>query len=200
MCNSEKDDWDLHLPWVESAVWRSVNSTTGVTPMFYQTGFDPITPFDCQMGIRPEDDHAEFEDWKLKLDVVRAWSMQNQQLTADEMASQYDDGKKPHKLEVGQEVFVFWPKKGKLEKQWHGPYVLTKFIEIAGNRSAEVHHINNPKDKFTVHVDRLTQRIGLPDNWKLGADWDNWIKLAKTDDIPAAEFDNALKAKQRDAS
>jgi hypothetical protein len=195
MCNSEKDDWDLHLPWVESAIWRSVNSATGMTPMFYETGFDPITPFDCQMGIRPEDDNLEFENWKKQLDVVRAWGMQNQKLSADEMIEQYDTGKKAHKLEVGQEVFVFWPKKGKLEKQWHGPYRLERFIEIAGNRSAEVHHLDNPLDKFTVHVDRLTQRISLPDNWKLGADWNNWIKKAKTGNVPASEFDGVTKKK-----
>jgi hypothetical protein len=191
MCNSEKDDWDLHLSWVESAIWRSVNASTGLTPMFYETGFDPITPFDCQMGIRPEDDAKEFDIWKKQLDIVRSWGMQNQRLSAQEMKEQYDGGKREHKLEVGQEVFVFWPKRGKLDKQWHGPYVLERFIEIAHNRAAVVHHSGNALDRFTVHVDRLTPRNSLPKDWALGPDWDDWIKKAKLNKISKKEWDAA---------
>ena len=44
-------------------------------------------------------------------------------------------------------------------------------------------------------MDCLTQRIGLPDNWRLGAEWNNCIKQAKKDIVPAAEFDNAAKKK-----
>ncbi len=189
MCNSAKDDWDLHLPWVESAIWRHVNSSTGLTPMFFETGFDPITPFDCQLGVRPEDDNVEFETWKKSLDVARSFSMQNQALSAAEMKQQYDAGKKPHGLAVGQEVFVFWPKRGKLEKQWHGPYILESFVDVAGGRSAVVHHMDSPLDRFSVHVDRLTQRHALPNDWKLPADWYDWIKKARTDDIQKGEAD-----------
>ena len=189
MCNSAKDDWDMHLPFVESAIWRSINVSTGLTPMFYETGFDPITPFDCQMGVQPDDKAVDFEQWKRNLDVVRSWGMQHQVCAAEEMAKQYDAGKKPLKLEAGQEVFVFWPKKGKLERQWHGPYILERLIEIAGNRSAVVHHLDSPLDRFTVHVDRLTQRHALPDNWALGADWNDWVKKARLDNIDAAELD-----------
>ncbi len=191
MSNSAKDDWDLQLPWVESAIWRHVNSSTGLTPMFFETGFDPITPFDCQLGIRPEDDHKDFDTWLKALDIARSWSMQNQQLSAEEMKLQYDKGKKPHDLAAGQEVFVFWPKRGKLEKQWHGPYVLESFLDISGARTAVVHHKDSPLDRFTVHVDRLAQRHALPDDWKLDKEWRNWIKKARTEDVPKQEWDAA---------
>ena len=191
MCNDAKDDWDLHLSFVEAAIWKSVNAATGLSPAFYETGFDPLTPFDCQIGLRPVDKSMEFEQWKRNLDVSRAWAMQHLQLSAEEMRAQYDAGKKPHKLEEGQEVFVFWPKKGKLERQWHGPYVLERFIDIASKRAAIVAHKNNLLDRFVVHVDRLTQRHALPDNWALEPEWHDWIRKAKTDDIAAAEFDAA---------
>jgi hypothetical protein len=191
MCNDAKDDWDLHLGFVEAAIWKSVNTATGLSPAFYETGFDPITPFDCQIGLRPEDKSMEFEQWKKNLDVTRAWAMQHLALSAEEMRGQYDAGKKPHKLEAGQEVFVFWPKKGKLERQWHGPYVLERFIDIASKRATIVAHKDNLLDRFIVHVDRLTQRHALPNNWVLGPEWTDWIKKAKTDNIPAAEFDAA---------
>jgi hypothetical protein len=132
MCNDAKDDWDLHLGFVEAAIWKSVNAATGMSPAFYETGFDPISPFDCQIGLRPSDKSLEFEQWKRNLDLSRAWAMQHLALSADEMREQYDAGKKPHKLEAGQEVFVFWPKKGKLERQWHGPYVLERFLLTLG--------------------------------------------------------------------
>ena len=45
---------DIHLPWIESAIWCLVNLATGMMPMFYVTGFDPITLFDCQIGMRPK--------------------------------------------------------------------------------------------------------------------------------------------------
>ncbi len=61
MCNDAKDDWDMHLGFVEAAIWKSINTATGVSPAFYETGFDPITPFDCQIGLRPEDKSMEFE-------------------------------------------------------------------------------------------------------------------------------------------
>jgi hypothetical protein len=199
MCNSVKDDWDQHLSFVEFAAWRSVNASTGRTPMFYETGFDPITPFDCQMGVRPDDKAPEFEAWKRKLDVVRSWGMQHQALAADEMANQYDSNKKPHKLEAGQEVFVFWPKKGKLERQWHGPYILERLIEISGNRSAVVHHKGSPLDRFVVHVDRLTQRHALPDKWELGQDWNEWVKNARLNNIDADEL-NKVDIDKADAA
>jgi hypothetical protein len=198
MCNSAKDDWDLHLPWVESAIWRHVNSSTGMTPMYFETGFDPITPFDCQIGVRPEDDNVEFEMWKKSLDVARSFSMQNQALSDDEMKRQYDAGKKPHKLAVGQEVFVFWPKRGKLEQQWHGPYILESFVDVAGGRSAVVHFKDSPLDRFSVHVDRLTQRHVLPDDWKMPQDWCDWIKKARTDNIQKDEL-NAVDKNKADA-
>ena len=191
MCNDAKDDWDLHLGFVEGAIWKSVNTATGLSPAFYETGFDPITPFDCQIGLRPEDKSLEFEQWKTNLDLARGWAMQHLELSGEEMRGQYDAGKKPHKLEAGQEVFVFWPKKGKLEKQWHGPYVLERFIDIDSKRAAIVAHKDQPLDRFIVHVDRLTQRHALPDKWTLGPDWTDWIKTAKTDNIPMAEFDAA---------
>ncbi len=158
MCNDAKDDWDLHLGFVEGAIWKSVNTATGLSPAFYETGFDPITPFDCQIGLRPEDKSLEFDQWKTNLDLARGWAMQHLELSGEEMRGQYDTGKKPHKLEAGQEVFVFWPKKGKLEKQWHGPYVLERFIDIDSKRAAIVAHKDQPLDRFVVHVDRLTQR------------------------------------------
>ncbi len=37
----------------------------------------------------------------------------------------------------------------------------------------------------------MTQRHALPENWVLGPEWTAWIKQAKTDAIPAAEFDAA---------
>jgi hypothetical protein len=166
--------------------------------MYFETGFDPITPFDCQIGVRPEDDNVEFETWKKSLDVARAFSMQNQALAADEMKLQYDAGKKPHKLAVGQEVFVFWPKRGKLERQWHGPYILESFVDVAGGRSAVVHFKDSPLDRFSVHVDRLTQRHALPDDWKMAPDWCDWIKKAQTDNIPNDER-NAVDKDKADA-
>jgi hypothetical protein len=60
MCNSMKDDWDQHLHFVEFATCRSVNASTGMTPMFYETEFDPITPFDCHIGVLPDDKAPEF--------------------------------------------------------------------------------------------------------------------------------------------
>jgi hypothetical protein len=200
MCNSAKDDWDMHLSFVESAIWRSVNASTGLTPMFYETGFDPITPFDCQMGVRPDDKAQEFDEWKRKLDVTRSWAMQNHALAAEEMMHQYDAGRKPHKLEVGQEVFIYWPKKGKLERQWHGPYILERFIEITGNRSAVVYHKGSPLDRFTVHVDRLAQRHALPDNWALGDDWNAWVKTARLDNIGEAELNDVDEDKADDVA
>ncbi len=122
--------------------------------------------------------------------MVRNWGMQHQALAADEMAHQYDANKKPHKLDARQEVFVFWPKKGKLERQWHGPYVLERLIEISGNRSAVVHHKGSPLDRFTVHVDRLAQRHALPDNWARGEDWNDWVKKARLDNIGVAELND----------
>ena len=198
MCNDAKDDWDLHLGFVEAAIWKSVNAATGLSPAFYETGFDPITPFDCQIGLRPSDKSLAFEQWKLNLDVTRAWAMQHLELSAEEMRNQYDTGKKPHKLEAGQEVFVYWPKKGKLERQWHGPYVLERFIDIATKRAAIVAHKDNLLDRFTSHVDRLAQRHALPDNWVLGPEWTEWMRKAKTDNIPAAEF-NATDPEKAEA-
>jgi hypothetical protein len=54
-----------------------------------------------------------------------------------------------------------------------------------------VAHKDNLLDRFTVHVDRLTQRHALPDNWVLGPEWVEWMRKAKTEKILVAEFNAA---------
>jgi hypothetical protein len=61
-----------------------------------------------------------------------------------------------------------------------------------------VHFKDSPLDRFSVHVDRLTQRHVLPDDWKMPQDWCDWIKKARTDNIQKDEL-NAVDKNKADA-
>ena len=184
MCNSAMDDWDKQLHWVEGAFYRSVFAATGMTPMFYETGFDPVIPFDQAPEFRPGGNET-IQEWGMRLDASRAFARSNTELSADEMKQRFDKGKKPHQIEANKEVYAFWPKRGKLEKRWHGPFV----VDAVNDRSAIIHRPGQREFKFPVHVDRLIPKHDLPEKWEPSdEEWETWLKMADTHNIADKEF------------
>ena len=155
--NSARDDWADVLPWVEYAINSTVQSTTGVSPFYYEHGFDVITPFDAAIAPEPEGIVAENQElwmsWKRKRDNIRDYAMQQQQLSAAESARYYNKGKPEHQFEKGSEVYVWFPRPNKLEPYVHGPYRIEQMY--SANRSAQLVNIEHEKDVIYAHVDRL---------------------------------------------
>jgi hypothetical protein len=84
-------------------------------------------------------------------------------------------------------MYVYWPKKGKLDFKWHGPYRVKEMWE----RSAVVAHVESPLDTFVVHVDRLILKNELPEDWK-ATEQEVWVTFAKepSKKIPVKEWDS----------
>ena len=166
MSNSEQDDWDINLPWVDYGINNHVFSATGVTPNYYCSGYEAVGPFALQEAGRLkvlEKMPKKFGAGKVMLseamgnmDIARAWAAQNQSLSKEAMAERFDgEHQQASKVQVGDTVLVFWPRMTKLSFQWHGPYVVKELL--ADGRSARVAQLQDEADTFNVHVDRLSR-------------------------------------------
>ena len=184
MCNNNMDDWDRQLHWVEGAFYRSVFSATGVTPMFYETGFDPVIPFD-QSPEEREKGNKTIQEWAMHLDAARSFARSNIELSAQEMKQRFDKGKKQHQIEASKEVYAFWPKKGKLEKRWHGPFV----VDTVNDRSAVIHRPGQREFQVPDSRGSFDPKHALPEKWAPSKEeWITWLKTADTHNIAEKEF------------
>lgn len=189
MVNSVKDDWDEKIPFIEYAIDSHVNPTTGMTPRFYITGYDAVHPLDLAVSasnISSRKDKQTFQKWKEDLDRARQVANLHTGLAQDTMKRYFDKGKKQHAFKEGDEVFVFWPKKSKLEKAWHGPYKILKFHN-ASQRSVVVHCVEDELDRFSVHVDRLLPATERPKDLCNNEEILLWTRRA-SENIPEEEF------------
>jgi hypothetical protein len=177
LSNSTKDNWDDQLAFVEHAINTSIFATTGLTPLFYEYGYDASGPFDNMLAGPPKENKAQFAEWFDALGVARQWSNQHRELAKQKMKAAYDKDKKEHDFQLGEEVWVHWPWPGKLKDKVHGPYVIDSFDDL-GSRTATVHHKDEERDRIRVHVDRLMPIKKLPKSFKPDETWKEWVKNA----------------------
>ena len=180
MCEDDLESWDLYAPYVEGAIATHVYEPTGVTPVFYETGYDPISPLEHQLDNPPEEKSETLEAFIQRVKRARDIAQLSTEEAATIMARQADKRRVEHKFEVGTEVFLFFPKRSrssKLAKAWYGPY---KILEFLGHgRAARIESVKNKREVLVVSVDRLTLRHKLPKNWKPGPDYEKFIQIER---------------------
>jgi hypothetical protein len=128
--NEERDDWDDHINWALMAYRSSVQESTGCTPYLLMFGREMTLPIDIMMGVpRSQAEHyrcqTEYVEW-LRSALQRAHEMARRKLkvAARRQKNYYDARSKPHKYQVGEFVWRWYPPKAnrKLSRGWVGPY------------------------------------------------------------------------------
>jgi len=176
MCNSVGDDWDLKLPFVQHAMNVSVFATTGVSPLFYETGFDAVGPFDSQFTAPPQQDAKLFTTWRDDLNLARAWAQQHREDQRTYMAQYYDARRPSQDFAVGDKVWVNFPSGGKLAIKNHGPYFIKRFLSQGGRVAVLGPDMSNSSsNEITMHVQRLFYAQDRDDSLELDESWKRWL-------------------------
>jgi hypothetical protein len=161
--NAAQTNWPEMLPFVELSMNSAVNPAIGMSPFFFNKGYDSLDILFNAYAPRPKDkkDEKQFLEWLRAMELTRELAGQTTRKYQEKMKEQHDKGKKEHNFQVGEKVWVFFPRGRKLDKIWHGPYVIEAFNDEY-KRTATIHHEKWTKDKMFMTVTRLTRRSEVP--------------------------------------
>jgi hypothetical protein len=171
LSNLYKADWADMLQFVEYVIENTINTATGVTPKFFNTGFDKVDPLVNPFATPPvgSEEAQTWGMWHDALMTARELAGQHLAVHQEVMKRVYNDGKSPHTFKVGDKVMVWFPRHNKLDLTWHGPYIIEQFNDdIAGGSPSEnprtviVYHEEQPSCKELFHVDRLKPFAEVP--------------------------------------
>jgi hypothetical protein len=205
-CAEDGRDWDEIVPLALSAYRQAIHASTGETPFHIVFGRDPTLPIDLVLNTRlddPTDDDNSAEGQQMRGWIaaqrkriengVRA--VRRRLLAAErQRAAQYNKTHRDVSYQVGDRVWVYYPRKEVAEASqkfawhWHGPF------RIVGMRSPVVATIRfvTPRKIWdeNVHVQRLRPCFVINGVWPPPRD-DMPLTLeqmADTSILPAADM------------
>lgn len=160
MVNENHRNWHEILPFVAAAYRASVHECTGFSPNFLVFGRENKMPLDLVYGSPPEQDPVETVEYvrtmREMLEDAYALVRRNLGVAAERRKRRYDIGVRTKEFKVGDEVWVFVPRKRrgkypKWERFYQGPYVV---LEKTGPLNYRVQ--KRPSGKvFVTHADKL---------------------------------------------
>jgi hypothetical protein len=166
--SENQKDWDEKLPCLMMAYRASQHSSTRFTPNRMMLGREVELPLDVQYGTpAPEvagTDISAPADYVQRLSENMAVAHESArgylQHSSEYQKRYYDIGTSKPKFAVGDQVWLFTPrrKKGlspKLQKYWQGPFkVITKLSEVVYRVKRDQHA------PMVVHANRLKPYVG----------------------------------------
>ena len=168
------NQWDSYLFGVLWAYRNTPHTSTGEKPSFLLFGVDLRTPTEA-IYMSPSEFHStSVEDYReqvmLSLTSARQLATSNIQRAQKRYKGQYDRGRRPSNLRLGEWVFIKFPQDEsgrlrKLSRPWRGPY---RIIDVRDPdvTAAKVYHPQH--GKITVHQSRLCK---CPENFPAGYYW-----------------------------
>ena len=152
-----QDDWDEHIPYIMSAYRSSRHASTQVTPNYLMFGRELRTP--VTLMLPPPTEKVFTDRWVVELQerFHYAHSLARQALgrSAKTQKAYFDKRVRARHLTVGQEVWVYWPRKTakgrtkKLTPCWDGPWTVLRFV-------TEVNvEVRKGREQLILHVDRI---------------------------------------------
>ena len=158
---TDKRDWDTVLPSVLFAFREVPCASTGFSPFDLMFGRHVRGPLDILQAAWSSDQaHLTtaatwVQEMRQRLDDMRTVAWENQHKEQANMQKRYNKGATPRTLEVGDQVLALLPAgSGKLDTQWHGPYVITAQV------SPVTYQVDMPEKRKrhrTFHVNMLKQ-------------------------------------------
>ena len=152
--------WPQRLPTVMAAYRMTVHKTTGITPNMAMLGREVLLPATliARPPLEPTKVTVPFvSDLRDTLRAAHHKVRESTHKTARTQKIYYDNRVQSFSYEVGQKVWLFWPrppirqKFKKLTSQWTGPWVIEKFLSPI----VVMIRLQSGRKVQTVHVDRL---------------------------------------------
>jgi hypothetical protein len=156
--NYHQDDWDEHLGTVEFAYNNAVQTSTGFSPFYLDTGKDPIVPSNLiTMDKEPRSNVESVENFIQRQDLVLREAKDNLKLALSRQEEQANKKRRPElSWKVGDKVMlnvknITHPPdkqrpKRKLLNKFQGPFEIKKIIspvnyELALPKGMKVHPV-----------------------------------------------------------
>ena len=166
LVNENRTDWDELLPYVLMAYRSSPQESTGCSPYMLMYGKEMALPVDVMVGVPGPQSAAyrcpvEYVEWlRQSLQEAHEFARQRLQVAARRQKNQYDARSKPHKYNVGDYVWYYYPPLAnkKLGKGWVGVY---RVMEVTGSCSCVIQLTPDGRPK-RVHCDHLKPHLGQP--------------------------------------
>ena len=173
MVSENQKDWDEKLPLVVMSYRSAVQTSTGCTPALLMLGRELRTPALLAMGQPPDVVDVEggpeyARRLQGRLEVAHSYARGSQGEASGRQRRFYDLSTKGRHFEVGEQVWVYNPKRKKgrcpkLDSHWEGPCVV---LERVGPVTYRVQVVNRRK-RLVLHRDRLApyrgkERADLP--------------------------------------
>lgn len=176
-CDSGATNWPDLLPFVEYSMNTAVNPAIGMSPYYFNRGYDTLDILYNAYAKPPNKDAATFQEWKINLENAREIAGQHLTHYQHKMKQQFDKDKIAHTFKSKDEVYVFFPRKKKLDCFFHGPYIIRELS--SSKRTAIVGHKSNMNDELVVNIDRLILAKSLSKEFKEDPEMVKWRKLLK---------------------
>ena len=151
--DSNKQDWDIHIPLLTAAYRSSIHPATGFTPNKLMLGREVNLPVDI---LFPRPSHQETFETHEYVSNMRDKMQQCYDIARDCLERAAIRQKRDHdtrvlenQYEVGQLVYKRFHIRKKLEHPWEGPYVI---IGLLGN---SIYRVTNKRKALILHHDLL---------------------------------------------
>ena len=171
-----QNQWDEHLPFVLAAYRASKHASTGVSPNYLMFGREVHTP--VTLMLPPPTERPFTDEWvqNLQEHFHYAHSIARQEIgiSAQTQKSYHDRRVRSRGLWVGQEVWVYWPRKTKSGKTrkltpcWDGPWTILRFVtevnvEVQKGRTKAILHVDRVRPKNVYETRPDTTEAGQPE-------------------------------------
>ena len=168
-CDSEKSDWDNHLPYVMMAYRATVHEGTKCTPNMLMFGREVKLPVDIMFGSVQQKNvpicPIEYAQW-VRYSMTNAFDKVQKAVKASALRQKrsYDKNAESRSFKIGQWVWVYHlpSDKQKFGQGWKGPYLVTDKIGDLNYRVQE----NKNSRKITLHIDHMKlYEHETPESW-----------------------------------
>ena len=169
--NSNRDNWDDHLPYLNMAYRATPHESTGCSPNLMMFGMENNMPIDVIAGQPPSLTHEdicpnEYVEW-LRDTLSDVYQYADEQLNknAERQKTYYDRKAKPTRYEPGQYVWRWYPPaaKGKLARGWVGP---GRVVSCPTDVQVVVKMAPDAENDVRLHIDMLKPYVGsTPESW-----------------------------------
>ena len=151
--DSNKQDWDVHIPLLTAAYRSTVHPSTGFTPNKLMLGREVNLPVDIIFPRKLPPPHEELHEYvaEMRDRMEECFELARECLsrTAERQKRDYDTRACENMYGLGQLVYKRSPVRKKLELPWEGPYL------VLSSLGSSLYRVTNKKKALILHHDLL---------------------------------------------